>query len=72
MLPAAEEAESIWTNKFGFSKLAKEEVRNLFIFALLYRLLSQDCIYLCIFFHVAAKQVQKTLPNDDFPRDIGA
>lgn len=27
VLPAAEEAESIWTNKFGFFKMAPDEVR---------------------------------------------
>lgn len=27
MLPAAEEAESIWTNKFGFNKFTQDEVR---------------------------------------------
>lgn len=26
ILPAAEEAESIWTNKFGFSKMTDEQV----------------------------------------------
>ncbi|KAF1859606.1 hypothetical protein Lal_00010190 [Lupinus albus] len=29
VLPAAEEAESIWTNKFGFTKLSQEEINNL-------------------------------------------
>lgn len=27
MLPAADEAESIWTNKFGFNKVTQDEVR---------------------------------------------
>jgi hypothetical protein len=27
VLPAADEAESIWTNKFGFNKLTLDEVR---------------------------------------------
>ncbi|CAL0332313.1 unnamed protein product [Lupinus luteus] len=29
VLPAAEEAESIWTNKFGFTKLSQEEINSL-------------------------------------------
>ncbi|OIW15789.1 hypothetical protein TanjilG_04324 [Lupinus angustifolius] len=28
ILPAAEEAESIWTNKFGFTKLSQEEINS--------------------------------------------
>lgn len=31
VLPAADEAESIWTSKFGFAKLDQEEVR-IFLF----------------------------------------
>lgn len=29
VLPAAEEAETIWTKKFGFAKIAPEEVREM-------------------------------------------
>lgn len=29
VLPAADEAESIWTNKFGFTKLEHDEVCNI-------------------------------------------
>jgi hypothetical protein len=32
VLPAADEAESIWTNKFGFNKLTLDEVRVLFTY----------------------------------------
>lgn len=31
VLPAADEAKSIWTNKFGFKKLEHDEVCNFFI-----------------------------------------
>lgn len=31
VLPAAEEAESIWTNKFGFTKMSEERVSVLSI-----------------------------------------
>lgn len=34
VLPAAGEAESIWTEKFGFNKIALEEVREIKIFTI--------------------------------------
>ena len=33
VLPAADEAESIWTRKFGFNKLTLDEVRVLFTYS---------------------------------------
>lgn len=32
VLPAAEEAESIWTNKFGFTKMTEQQVSENFLF----------------------------------------
>jgi hypothetical protein len=41
LLPAAEEAESIWTNKFGFSKInSEEQVLSVFLFTFAFLLLS--------------------------------
>lgn len=38
VLPAAEEAESIWTNKFGFTKMTEQQVSETFRFRIPIRL----------------------------------
>ena len=73
VLPAAEEAVAIWTDKFGFKKMKPNQVcYNAFarsVFQLAFKLPS----YHTSVYHVAAYQIPKKLLSDgELQRDIHA
>lgn len=80
MLPAAEGAESIWTNKFGFNKMTQEQVCvftcylfcSLLLSFGLFLVMLVEYFDLWTLFGIAAEQFQKRLPDDDFPMGIDA
>ena len=67
VLPAADEAESLWTNKFGFKKIPEDEVCTISEI----NFPGHEFISYMVFFP-AADEIQERLSNDGFPRDVNA
>lgn len=71
VLPAAEEAESIWTKKFGFDKIIPEEVCEIKFSSFgTYYCHSYDSLPLTLE-NLAAEGVPKEVPYDDLPGNFG-
>ena len=69
VLPAADEAESLWINKFGFSKSPPEEVHSSLQYT--HHMLGKEIRWIKMFYMITGDGVQETLPDDDLPRDVG-
>lgn len=77
VLPATDEARSIWTEKFGFNKIPEEQVlkppTSPYPYSKPIRIVTTSFNILSLFdpLYVAACELQKNLlANDNFQRDV--
>lgn len=72
VLPAADEAESLWTNKFGFKKIAEDEVCPFSLFTFFVTNLFTYMFTFFFGFFPAAEGIQEGISLDGISRDINA